>query len=141
MGLAEPLQWKWKGGRVGVPAERLAAAHDAFLVGLDESALAADPDDIEALSRLGETYTRMGRHADGLAIDQRLVVLRPDDETAHYNLACSYALTGKPDEAFGALEAAMEHGYRDAAHLLADDDLAALHDDPRFDELVARLRR
>jgi len=140
VGLAEPLQWKWKGGKIAVPAERLTEAHNVFLMELDEAALEADPSDIHALFRLGETYTRMGRHEDGLQIDLRLADLMPEDDTVHYNLACSYALTDQPDAAFESLEAAITLGYRDAAHLQADEDLESLHDDPRFDAIVARLR-
>ena len=101
------------------------------------AALAAKPDDVDALMRLGETLTRCGRHDEGLAIDRRLVALLPEDSTAHYNLACSLALTQQPDEAFEALDAAVEHGYDDVPHLQADEDLAALHGDPRFEALVA----
>ena len=140
MGLVAPLRWNWKSGRIGVPADRLAEAHDAFLVDLDEEALAHAPEDAEALMRLGATYTRMGRHEDGLAIDRRLVALLPEDETAQYNLACSLALTGHADAAFAALETAVDCGYSDAVHLQADEDLESLHEDPRFDALVARLQ-
>ncbi len=140
MALAEPLQWKWKSGRIAVPPERLAEAHDAFLVELDEAALAADPTDIEALLRLGETYTRLQRFEDGLGVDLRLAALLPTDSTVLYNLACSYALMDNADEAFAALDSAVEAGYDDVTHLQADDDLASLHEDARFDALIAHLR-
>jgi tetratricopeptide (TPR) repeat protein len=140
VGLAEPLQWKWKSGKIAVSAEQLSELHDRFLIELDEAALEADPGDILALSRLGESYTRAGRYEDGLRIDQQLVALLPEDETARYNLACSLALTDQPDEALEELERAIDCGYRDAAHLQADEDLESLHDDPRFDALIARLR-
>jgi Flp pilus assembly protein TadD len=124
----------------GVPAATLDAAFLDFLIELDTTVLADDPDDLDALARLGESYTRRGRYAEGLAIDRRLVALQPEDETAHYNLACSLALTGDRDGAFAALDAAVAHGYDAVHHLLADEDLAALHDDPRWDALVQRLR-
>jgi tetratricopeptide (TPR) repeat protein len=139
MGLAEPLPWKWKSGRIAVPPERLAEAHNEFLVDLDEAALQADSADIGALFRLGETYTRMGLYMEGLAIDLRLSLLLPEDDTVQYNLACSYALMDQPDQAFQALEAAITAGYSDVAHLQADEDLESLHEDPRFDAIVARL--
>lgn len=139
MGLAEPLQWKWKSGRIGVAADSLSQAHDAFLIDLDEAALRADPNDIAALFRLGETYTRTGQYLEGLGIDLRLAAILPNDETVQYNLACSYALMDQPDQAFEALEAAITAGYSDAIHLQADEDLESLHEDPRFDAIVARL--
>ena len=42
---------------------------------------------------LGGLYTKQGRIADGLKMDRKLVRLRPDNATAHYNLACSLALS------------------------------------------------
>ena len=140
MALVPPLRWSWKASSITVDETALHEAHLDFLIDLDEAAIEAHPDDVEVLSRLGETYTRRGRHAEGLAIDRRIVSLLPEDATAHYNLACSFALTGQVDEAFEALKGAVEHGYADEAHLLADDDLAALHGDPRWQALIDRLK-
>lgn len=140
MALVPPPQWSWKRKVVGLDDEAIEAAFLDFLIELDEAVLDDHPDDVEALGRLGETYTRRGRHADGLAIDRRLVALQPEDETAHYNLACSLALTGDLDGAFAALEAAVTHGYADVPHLQADDDLGALRGDPRWQSLVDRLK-
>lgn len=140
MALVAPLDWSWKRGAVAVSDDALRDAWLDFLIDLDQAAIAAFPDDIDALSRLGETLTRRGRHEEGLAIDRRLVVLLPESATAHYNLACSLALTGRMDEAFTALEAAVEHGYDEPDHLEGDDDLALLRDDPRFQDLLDRLR-
>src|SRR5213594_62211 len=53
------------------------------------------PEFIEALQILGDDYTRRGRFADGLKLDEQLARLRPDDALVHYNLACSYSLTGQ----------------------------------------------
>jgi hypothetical protein len=58
-----------------------------------------------------------------------------DDE---YGAACCHALAGERDQAFADLDAALAHGYRDAAQLEKDDDLAPLRDDPRWKPAVAR---
>jgi tetratricopeptide (TPR) repeat protein len=58
-----------------------------------EGSFRRDPAYIEALQILGDDYTRRGRFAEGLKIDERLSRLRPDDAVVHYNLACSYSLT------------------------------------------------
>lgn len=50
-----------------------------------------------------------------------------------YHLACCYALTGKPDDAFKYLNLAIERGWRDADHTKADADLESLHADPRWE--------
>ncbi len=120
-------------------AARCDALGLAFLARFFEVGLDRRPDNLEALTELGHVYTKLGRYAEGLAIDRRIVVALPDDPTAHYNLACSCALTGDPDGAFAALDEAVELGYGDVDLLRTDADLAALRADPRFEPLVARV--
>ncbi len=110
------------GGAVGGlfdPIGPKPADHD-FDVKFCEGVLAADPEHVEALAFLGNFHTRGGRHEEGLAIDLRLVRLRPDSPQVHYNLACSYALLGRPEEAMRDLERAVECGFEDAEHLVKD---------------------
>ena len=95
------------------------------------------PDNIRVLEALGNLYTRIGKYTEGLAIDLQMVKLCPHDETAWYNLACSYALTGEHDQAIAALRKAVKLGYRDWRWMKKDPDLKSLHADPRFLELVA----
>src|SRR6266478_4419177 len=57
-----------------------------------EGVVCRAPEFIEALQILGDDYTRRGRFADGLKLDEQLARLRPDDALVHYNLACSYSL-------------------------------------------------
>jgi len=110
-----------------------------FLVEFLERARLRQGGNAEILAELGSAYTKLGRFAEGLAVDQQLVALAPDNATAHYNLACSWALCGELESALDALEVAVERGYDDAQHLLADDDLQALRAEPRFLELLRKL--
>ena len=54
-----------------------------------------------------------------------------------YNVACLESLLGRPDEALEPLGESLAAwpAYKELA--AADDDLAALRDDPRFQALVA----
>jgi tetratricopeptide (TPR) repeat protein len=110
----------------------------AFEIQFYEGILAEDPEFADALVPLAEAYTKAGLYDKGLRTDLKLAELRPDDPTVHYNLACSYALTGKRDEALATLERAIELGYRDVAFLMKDEDLVSLHDDEQFAQLIAR---
>lgn len=113
--------------------------HDlTFEIQFYEAILAEDPEFVDALIPLAEVYTKAGLHDKGLATDLKLAGLRPNDPTVHYNLACSYALTGKRDEALASLERAIELGYRDVAFLMKDEDLVSLHDDEQFAQLIAK---
>jgi tetratricopeptide (TPR) repeat protein len=94
------------------------------------------PDYVDVLRIMGNLLTLKGRFADGLQIDRRLVQLRPNDSLAHYNLACSYALLKRPDQALKTLRRAVELGYRDFRYMKEDHDLDSVRHDPRFRQLL-----
>ena len=85
----------------------------AFEIGFYESVLRRDPKYTEVIEILGGLYTKTGRIADGLRMDRRLVRLMPRNATAHYNLACSLALSKRPSDAIRSLARAVELGYND----------------------------
>jgi predicted Zn-dependent protease len=97
------------------------------------------PDRPEVLRPLADLYTRVGQIAEGLEVDQRLTRLLPHDALAWYNLGCSLALSGDPEQALEALARAARNGYRDRRWMLQDGDLKSLRGDPRFLELIERL--
>jgi tetratricopeptide (TPR) repeat protein len=98
------------------------------------------PDYHEVLRAQASNLTVKGRLQDGLAVDKRLVALRPDDPTAHYNLACRYALLKQPDLALVTLRKAVELGYRDFRYMEEDHDLDSIRKDPRFRQLLKEYR-
>jgi len=57
-----------------------------------------------------------------------------------YNLACSYALTKRLDQAATALVRALDQGYSDIRWLLKDPDLENLREHALFKQIKARLR-
>ncbi len=90
------------------------------------------PDYVDVLRVIGNLFSLKGRFAEGLLVDKRLVQLRKGDPLAYYNLACSYALLKKTDQAIQTLRRALEMGYRDFRYLREDQDLSAIRQDPRF---------
>jgi tetratricopeptide (TPR) repeat protein len=94
------------------------------------------PDYVDVLRVMGNNLTLKGRYAQGLQIDKRLIQLRPTDPLAHYNLACSYALLKRPEQALKTLRRAVELGYRDFRYLREDRDLDSIRHDPRFRQLL-----
>ena len=104
-----------------------------------EKLLRAYPDFVDVLIPLGTTYTRAGLHEKGLAVDLRLTQLRPEDPLAWYNLACSYSLLHRVEEALEALRQAFNRGYTDLAYLQKDADLAILRRSPKFRQLLESL--
>jgi tetratricopeptide (TPR) repeat protein len=107
-----------------------------FLEGL----VRRDPTYTEALQILGDDYTRRGRFAEGLNVDLQLARLNPRDALTHYNLACSYVLTERFEDAVQALDRAIDLGYRNFSWLARDPDLAALRRHPLYRRIRAKVR-
>ncbi len=106
-----------------------------------EGVVRRDPSYLEALQILGDDYTRRGKFVKGLMIDEQLVRLRPGEPVTHYNLACSYSLTGQLERAMECLEKAIELGYHDFQWMARDPDLAELRGHPTYAKFRARLRK
>jgi tetratricopeptide (TPR) repeat protein len=106
-----------------------------------EGLVRRDPDYADALQLLGDHYTRRGRFAEGLKVDERLARLEPQSALVFYNLACSYSLTGQFDRAVFALEKSLQLGYRDFKWLAKDPDLKKLRQQPIYRDLRDKIRR
>jgi Flp pilus assembly protein TadD len=111
-----------------------------FEIGFYESVLRRYAGYTDVIELLGGLYTHQGRVADGLRLDRRLVRLQPDNATAHYNLACSLALSRRKADALRALRKSVDLGYADLEWLSNDPDLEILRNQPQFQELLARLQ-
>jgi hypothetical protein len=111
-----------------------------FEVGFYETVLRHDPSCTEVIEILGGLYTKLGRIADGLKMDRRLVRLQPTNATAHYNLACSLALSKRNSDALRSLRHAVGLGYRDFEWMSHDPDLQSLKGLPEFGAIIAQLK-
>ena len=112
----------------------------AFELGFFEGVLRHDPQCVEVIEILGGLYTKVGRIADGLKMDRKLVRLQPSKATAHYNLACSLALSKRKADALRSLRHAICLGYRDFEWMSHDPDLQGLKGLPEFGAMVAQLK-
>ena len=106
----------------------------SFLEGLSRR----DPQWIDALKLLGDSYTTRGRVLDGLRVDERLAALCPEDSYVFYNLACSYSRAKRFSESFAALDRAFKLGYADLKWLAKDPDMANLRRHPAFKEFLGK---
>ena len=98
------------------------------------------PSYVDVVGLLGGLYTKTGRIADGLRMDRKLVRLEPDNATAHYNLACSLALSKKRPDALRSLKKAVALGYDDLDWMQQDPDLEILKNEPAFHQLLGQLK-
>jgi len=77
------------------------------------------------------------RYADALEAVRGGLALMPDNAGLHYNYACFATLAGDTgDETFAHLQRSvrLHSSFREQAR--KDDDLAALRDDPRFEQAL-----
>ena len=111
-----------------------------FEINFYESILRRDPSYTDVVEILGGLYTKVGRVADGLKMDRKLVRLLPDNATAHYNLACSLALSKRRTDALRSLKRAVALGYDDADWMTQDPDLDVLKNLPEFTQLLEQLK-
>lgn len=133
--------FKWKDASLAIDEGRLEELGYDFTVGFLRDALLSEPDNVEVLAELGELCTKKGLLEEGLEVDLKLCRLKPDDPTAHYNLACSLALLGRTDRAIKALRKALARGFREFALMASDQDLSSLREEPEFLDLLNQVRK
>jgi tetratricopeptide (TPR) repeat protein len=81
---------------------------------------------------------RLGEQSRSLEWAQRALAIDPEDCGILYNVACTYALQGKTEEAINCLEKAMTHALWYKRWALHDSDLDPLRSHPRFQSLMER---
>jgi hypothetical protein len=109
----------------------LSAAAELALAGT----AALSRDDFHAIDH---QLFHAGRYADAVRVATAAFERFGHCDDA-YNAACSYARLVQLDQAMRWLERAVAAGYRDGAHLAADEDLAALRGRADFQALRASL--
>ena len=96
---------------------------------------------------LGATYFNEGRYTDAERVyDEALSVARrvPNNSVVamlFYNRACWAAIQNQRQESLADLEQAVNHGFKRAEEMAADDDLKSLRGDPRFNAILADAKK
>jgi Flp pilus assembly protein TadD len=125
----------------GAPIASGAATQRDFEIEFLEAVLRRNPRLVDAVRVHAQNLAAAGQVARALHWDLRHARLRPDDPVPHYNVACMLARLGEIDDAFEALERAIDRGYPLMRRVLRDPDLKPLRRDPRYPALVRRLVR
>jgi non-specific serine/threonine protein kinase len=103
-----------------------------------ERHLELHPDDARALYLGAGCLARLGERARSLDWAGRALAIDPEDCGILYNVACTYALQGKSEEAIDCLEKAMKHAHWYKRWIEHDSDLDSLRSHPRFQALLER---
>jgi tetratricopeptide (TPR) repeat protein len=77
-------------------------------VALYREVLQKDADNVEALKGLGETYLRMKKEPEAVAVLAKALRLSPEDRMAAVNLGLAHSLNGEYDKAIGVWRAVIE---------------------------------
>jgi TolB-like protein/Tfp pilus assembly protein PilF/predicted Ser/Thr protein kinase len=101
-----------------------------------EKHLELHPDDARALYLGANALCRLGERARSLDWARRALAIDPEDCGILYNVACVYALQGKPEDAINCLDKAMTHAYWYKRWAKNDSDLDSLRSHPRFQALM-----
>lgn len=96
------------------------------------------PDDVRALYLGAQSLCKVGEKEQGLQWAARALALDPEDSAVCYNVGCIYAIMGDNARAIDCLENAVKYGFGDQNIIRNDPYLKPLHNEPRFQELVAR---
>jgi len=112
--------------------ERAMAAIDARLQ--------VEPEDGRALQLGAVQAAKLGLDAKARDLAERALKARPGDFSTAYNLACAYSVLGDRARALQLLDEAVRYGRGNLGWIEHDGDFDNLRDDPRFDEIVDRLR-
>ncbi len=121
---------------------RIEEAHEAHLesIARAEHALALSPHDQRALAIVSLDLCSVGERERAFEWSKRSLELDPDDMSALVCAACLHARAGMKDEAIQILERVFARGWGKRDWIEHDPDYDSLRDDPRFIQLVAKLK-
>ena len=139
--LAKALEADPGSGALNIATSRLLMARNQPEAAYQAAKAAVDGGfaNVAAIGQLGLAAMAAGHVDEAIAAFRRAAEAPVARASSYYNLACALAVKGDKEAAIEALEQAFSNGYRDAAAMSADPDLAGLRGDPRFEALKARM--
>lgn len=106
-----------------------------------ETIAGVEPGNAAAWFRAGTSHLRLHSYDRAIAHLEKADGLGFAPFFTKYNLACAYAALSRMDDAFRALNGAIDAGYKNVQQLAADPDLASLRTDARFAKTVEKAER
>ncbi len=89
---------------------------------------------------LGYSLHAQGELDEAILVHLKATTFTQTAPLAFYNLGCAQALTGNTDQAFTALDMAVELGIGNPQQYSGDTDLKSLQDDARWGELIKSMQ-
>ena len=108
-------------------------------LGTLERHLKLNPHDTRAIYFAAQNLYRIGEKDKAVAMAEQAMQQGMNEPVVLYNVACFYTGMGDTQRAIDLLEQAVDQGWGDRAWMENDSDLVSLHEDPRFQSLLARI--
>jgi non-specific serine/threonine protein kinase len=120
---------------------RKEESDDAFRLALNlaKAHLRLYPGDARALYFSALALAQLGdRQEESLEFAERALAIDPEEPQILYNVACTYAVLGRPEKAIDCLAETVSHGDWWITWMANDPDLESLHENPRFRALLGQ---
>ncbi|MGH8163971.1 MAG: tetratricopeptide repeat protein, partial [Rhodanobacteraceae bacterium] len=108
-------------------------------LGTLERHLKLNPHDTRAIYFAAQNLYRVGEKDKATALVEQAMEQGMNEPVVLYNIACFYTGMGEADRALDLLEKAVQLGWGDRAWMEHDSDLDSLHDNQRFQALLASI--
>ena len=115
--------------------EKVMECHRRALVVIEKH-LDLNPDDARALYLGAGSLNGIGETEKGLEWAARAVEIDPNDTGILYNVACTYSMAGRFEEAIDYLERAVAAGFAQKEWIVNDGDLVPLREHSRYLTLI-----
>jgi serine/threonine protein kinase/Flp pilus assembly protein TadD len=102
--------------------------------------LETDPNNSRALYLGATALFELGEKEKGLEWAEKALTTDPDNPYNLYGVACFYSRFGKVEEAIECFEKSLAAGFAHKDWIEKDSDFDAIRKDPRFQELLKRLK-
>jgi non-specific serine/threonine protein kinase len=99
------------------------------------------PEDVRARVLLSGRHAAAGRKPEAIRELEIAITLRPKDANILYNASCVYAQLQMKAEALDLLKKAKDVGFPSFDWAARDPDLACLHNDPEFQQILQEVRQ
>ncbi|HVF48047.1 MAG TPA: hypothetical protein VNA17_10810 [Pyrinomonadaceae bacterium] len=127
-------------GRWSLSQAYIAREMYAEAIELNEQSLHANPASQFALRDAGYAYAKLGRRQEANEKINRFREIAKTQYVMSSRIASIYGALGEMDKAFAELEKAFENRDWDVHRLKVDPFMDPLRDDPRFAEMLGRLK-
>lgn len=85
-------------------------------------------------------YLELGQKEKAVEFMNNVIEKDPDDAGNYYDAACLHSRMGELDKSIEFLQTALEKGFRRFSHLEMDDDLDAIRELPKYEELIRQYK-